>query len=600
MYYGLLIAIGAFTMLLAPSLRDRSYLWFALHLVFLALFFMEFNLLLLRNVPLLRDVPPGNLCDFLISGCFLSLALFVRSFFFSHRRARLAEGLLLSVAALCAIGMTSAPFVGLVRLSEYTSTVVIFALAVITWVAAISWLRGFAPATIFLLGWAIAGVGLLRVLLMGHSLNYFSEYGHWGLLQLGTSVYAVVLSLALAYRVRILEGQRRKAEAERSALQIQIERSHRLESLGIMAGGVAHDFNNLLATLFANTDLAMKKLPGDSPLLGELHGIKHAGKRMAELAERMLDYTGREPAELRPVSLSDLVRDTLPVIEAAMAGKPRPVLELSPNLPAVKADATQLRQVLMNLLTNAAEAVDEDGAIRVRTGEGFCGAAELAAADLGRGLPEGRYVYLEVQDTGVGMDDATRARIFEPFYTTKFTGRGLGLAPALSIVKTHRAFLRITSAPGRGTTLRISLPAADVPVASLESATAAKASYQASGTVLLVDDEEDLLFVTALALQGMGFHVLTASEGKAAIDLFRREADRITVVILDQTMPGMNGKRVVRELRGIRREVPIILYSGYSEEQVLGSGDGEEPDFFLKKPFDEESLTQALRAVLGN
>jgi signal transduction histidine kinase/CheY-like chemotaxis protein len=602
-YFGLLTTIALFSLLLAPSLRDRSYFWFSLHLVLVALFYLEFNLLILRDMPLLNLLPPGNTCYFLMGALFLALAMFVRAFFFSHYRAPVAERLLVLFALLCAVGMVTALWTTSPILGSYFVGVILFGSVVMTVAAGVSVWRGFAPARIFFLGWAVVGVGMFRVLLVSHGAGDFSKGGYWNLIQLGTAVYAVVLALALSYRLRVFgaeqERKRAAAEAEQHVLRARMQQAEKLESLGMMAGGIAHDFNNLLAAVFLNADLALKQLPPRSPLLQPLNDIKRAGKHMADLARQMLDYTGKGPSDLRPLDLSKLVQDTLPLIHAGLGHRVRLGVEFEQAPPAIAGDATQLRQVLMNLVTNAAEAIESDGSVTIRTRLCHCQAHDFFGADFGHDLPDGDYMGLEVEDTGTGMDESVRPRIFDPFFTTKFTGRGLGLASVLGIVKKHGASLRIITAPGAGTTFRILFPVTDLPAETIEPAPVSEAAYEAAGTLLLVDDDEDLAYVTKLALENMGFNVLTASSGAQAIDIFRQPGCPVRVVLLDHSMPGMTGMQVIRELRQIRCDVPIILYSGYAEEQVLAPDGAGGPDFFLHKPFDDEALRGALRRVLG-
>ena len=603
MYFGLLTTVALFSLLLAPNLRDRSYFWFSLHLVLVASFYMEMDLLMLRDVPVLRLLPPGNLCYFLMGALFLSLAMFVRAFFFSHHPAPGAERLLRFFALLCAGGMASSLWTTSPLLGNYYVVVIMFGMAVMTGAVLVSLRRGFPPAWLFLLGWATAGAGIVRVLLVTHGAGDFSEGGYWGLIRLGTAVYAVALALALSHRLRVFgaeqERKRAVAEAEQHVLRARMQQAQKMESLGMMAGGIAHDFNNLLAAIFLNADLALMKLPAQSPLSQPLNDIKRAGRHMADLARQMLDYTGKGPTDLRPLNLSKLVEDTLPLIHAGLGGRVRLGVEFEQAPPAIAGDATQLRQVLMNLMTNAAEAIESDGSVTIRTRLCHCHAHDFSGADFGHDLPDGDYMCLEVEDTGTGMDESVRPRIFDPFFTTKFTGRGLGLASVLGIVKKHGASLRIITAPGAGTTFRILFPVTDLPAETIEPAPVSEAAYEAAGTLLLVDDDEDLAYVTKLAIENMGFNVLTASSGAQAIDIFRQPGCPVRVVLLDHSMPGMTGMQVIRELRQIRCDVPVILYSGYAEEQVLAPDGAGGPDFFLHKPFDDEALRGALRRVLG-
>jgi CheY-like chemotaxis protein len=281
----------------------------------------------------------------------------------------------------------------------------------------------------------------------------------------------------------------------------------------------------------------------------------------------------------------------------------RAVLEydLPPSLPPVRADRSQIQQVIVNLVTNAAEASeDRRGLILIRAGSMDCDREFLMQTLAEKGLPEGSYVWLEVEDSGTGMDADTLFRIFDPFFTSKFLGRGLGLAAVAGILRGHRGAIHVRSEPGRGTTFRVLLPVAGQAEKSASPRRKRRGERKLGGTVLLVDDDQAVLGVGRRMLEQIGLAVLEASGGEAAIELFRKQAGEISAVILDLTMPGMDGEQTLRALRTLRPEVPVILTSGYSEREASARFDEDEgPEGFLEKPFTVATLRATLHEILG-
>jgi CheY-like chemotaxis protein len=276
-------------------------------------------------------------------------------------------------------------------------------------------------------------------------------------------------------------------------------------------------------------------------------------------------------------------------------------LDFPEDLPAVEADATQVRQVVMNLITNASEAIgDQSGLLTVRTGTMEADRAYLSEVHLDDDLPAGSYVFIEVTDTGCGMEEAVQAKIFDPFFTTKFTGRGLGLAAVLGIVRGHRGAIRIQSEVGRGTAIRVLFPASDrtiVPALVAEGACSEK--FRGTGTVLVVDDEEDVRRVARRMLEESGFTVLTANDGREALDVFREHSDAIVAVVLDLTMPFLSGEGVFREMRRMRADARVILSSGYNEQEAIDRFAGKGLAGFLQKPYRSETLLETLHEIMN-
>jgi PAS domain S-box-containing protein len=391
-------------------------------------------------------------------------------------------------------------------------------------------------------------------------------------------------------------SERKRAEEEQRRLEEKLRQTQKLESLGVLAGGVAHDFNNLLTAILGYASLAQQEAPPGSPQQSYLDEVLQAGRRAAELCQQMLAYAGRGRFVVGPVDLSRLIEDLSPLLGASLPKLAVLSFQLAPGLPPVEGDAAQLRQVVLNLLLNAAEAVGEGaGAVTVRTRLVRHDAADPGAAFQGAELHDGEYVALEVADTGCGMDGATRQRAFEPFFTTKFTGRGLGLAAVLGIVRSHRGGVRIESEPGRGTTVRVLLPpAAQVPV----PAPAPPAAPAGLGLVLFVDDEPQVRALGEAVLRQAGYQVLPAADGQEALELYRRRHAELAAVVLDLTMPRLTGEEALRAMRAVSDRVPVLLSSGYSEQEAGARFPAGGPDAFLSKPYVPRELLEKVRALV--
>ena len=403
---------------------------------------------------------------------------------------------------------------------------------------------------------------------------------------------------------------RKRAEAQRLSLERQVQYAQKLESLGLLAGGIAHDFNNILMVILGNADLAIDALSSHAPARDNIEEILKASKRAAELARQMLAYSGKGRFVVEPIDLGKLVDEMAHLLEVSISKKVVLKYNFADNLPAIDADATQIRQIIMNLITNASEAVgDKSGVVALSTGAIDCDRAyldninEILLAGLDEPLREGLYVYIEVADTGCGMDTKTMERIFDPFFTTKFTGRGLGMSAVLGIVRGHRGAIKISSKPGRGTTFKVLFPAGKSTPGSAavkKHDTDKTGAWRGQGTVLIVDDEETVRAVGKQALGRMGFDVLTAADGREAIEVFKARADEIACVILDLTMPHMDGKQTFGELRRIRPEIKVILCSGYNEQDATRYFTGTGLAGFIQKPYDLLTLRKKLMEVLAD
>jgi PAS domain S-box-containing protein len=396
-------------------------------------------------------------------------------------------------------------------------------------------------------------------------------------------------------------SERMRVAQERHTLEGRIQQAQKLESLGVLAGGIAHDFNNILTSVLGYADLALLDLPVSAPARAHIEQLMIGARRAADLTHQMLAYSGKGRFVVQVLDLADVVREMITLLEVSISKKCVLKFRFADNLPAIEADPTQLRQVIMNLIVNASEAIGErSGVIAVSTGTMECDRAYLAGSYLDENLPEGTYVYLEVADTGVGMDEATRVRIFEPFFTTKFTGRGLGLAAVLGIVRGHRGAIKVYTEPGRGTTFKVLFPTVIGSVSPAAAPLAGSASgWRGSGVILIVDDEEAVRVLARSMLTRVGFTVLTAADGRQGVETFRAVAEDVRLVLLDMTMPHMDGEEAFREMRRIRPDARVVLTSGYNEQDATTRFAGKGLAGFLQKPFRFETLLTVLRKALG-
>jgi PAS domain S-box-containing protein len=376
---------------------------------------------------------------------------------------------------------------------------------------------------------------------------------------------------------------------ERRQLQEQLRQTQRLESVGLLAGGVAHDFNNLLTGILGNASLAAAGLEPTNRVQAYLEDVISASRRAARLTQQLLAYAGKGRVVSEHLDLSKLVEDLVPLVRPSMPAGVQLALDLAPA--PIEADAGQIHQIVMNLVINASEAIDGTGTVELKT------SVETADARACHGLAPGRYACLTVRDTGCGMDEATLARIFEPFFSTKFTGRGLGLAAALGIVHAHQGAITVESAPGRGTTFTVWLPACGATPAEPKQPAVSSSDLSGSGIILVVDDEQLVLRMAHASLEAYGYTALLASDGQSALDLFAACGGRIRAVILDLTMPGMTGEETLHHLRAAQPAMPVILASGYDGGEITERFGGQISGF-LQKPYTAEQLAQRIRAAL--
>ncbi|MCX7819505.1 MAG: PAS domain S-box protein [Kiritimatiellae bacterium] len=391
---------------------------------------------------------------------------------------------------------------------------------------------------------------------------------------------------------------RRKAEEEKRRIEARMTEVQRLESLGVLAGGIAHDFNNILMAILGNAELAAQDLPSHSPVRVNLQEIALSARRAAELCRQMLAYAGRGRFVVEIFDLNRLVDEMLGLLRTTISKRAVLNVHLEPNIPPVRADPSQIRQVVMNLVINASEALgDRSGTITVRTGVTRCDRAYLDQAAFETNLPEGLYVLLEVADTGCGMDPATLGRIFEPFFTTKFAGRGLGLSAVLGIVRAHKGGIKVYSEPGKGSLFKVLLPASPAPIVE-EPALLPELAGHEGGLVLFVDDEESVRALGGRMLERMGFRVVLAADGREALEMFSNRPKEWVLVVLDLTMPRMDGEETFRRLREVRPDLPVILASGYTADELSARFASKGFAGFLQKPFTIAELQKAAAVAL--
>ncbi len=390
---------------------------------------------------------------------------------------------------------------------------------------------------------------------------------------------------------------------ERRRIQQEKHRAEKLESLGVLAGGIAHDFNNLLMVILGNTEMLASELPDDESA-GRVGEIRNAAVRASELTRRLLAYSGKEHLTLEPVDLNALVDETALGLARSIAPEAEVVKELDPELPACRADETQMRRVVSDLVANAAEAIgDEPGKITVATGACEVDESEVSPTGGPGAQMSGMHLFLQVRDTGCGMDESVLSHLFDPFFSTKFMGRGLGLPAVLGIVRAHEGAVQVESEPGKGSTFRILLPCLKQPEATDREPASSAGAAQAPGeappgrSVLLVDDDPDVRRVARAMLQRHDIGVVEAEGIQAAVDRLGEEPGRFGAVLLDSTMLRLGGRTVPETIHNLRADLPVIVISGYAENQA-GAGEAEGAFAFLQKPFDIDELLEVVRSAI--
>lgn len=389
---------------------------------------------------------------------------------------------------------------------------------------------------------------------------------------------------------------RKQAEEQRILLERRLLETQKLESLGVLAGGIAHDFNNLLVSMLGNANLALLEVPADSPAREIIQHIEQAAQRAAELTNQMLAYAGRSLFIRKTLNVNALLEEIMPLLPMTLTAQTHLEYAATPNLPPIQGDAIQLREVVMNLVMNAVDAIGaQPGVLKLRAGLIDADKHLFSRGYLATDLPPGRYVFIEVADAGTGMNPETVAKMFDPFFTTKFTGRGLGLAAALGIVRGHNGSILVESAVEQGTKVMVLLPYAEQPAPSTAPAPTHPTPSR-NNLVLVIDDEPEVRLVTQRILKRIGYATILAHDGYTGINLFREHAKDVIGVLLDLTMPEFDGKATFQALRQIDPNVRVILMSGYNEQYISHRFENEGLAGFLAKPFMIEDLRAKLAA----
>jgi PAS domain S-box-containing protein len=406
--------------------------------------------------------------------------------------------------------------------------------------------------------------------------------------------------------------ERKHAERERLELQQRIARTDKLESLAVLAGGVAHDFNNLLTAILGNLDLVRLELTGSSPVLESIESAQAAARAAAELARQMLAFSGRSRMQLARIDLPGLVRELVAEIRADIPPTIEFVVHTDTRLPALLADAEQIRPIVHNLVRNAVEAVQDVAQARVEVSTSVleCDAAMLELSRAERKPTPGLFVALDVIDNGSGMSEETQRRMFDPFFTTRFAGRGLGLAVVMGVVRAHHGAILVRSRPGHGTSVRVLFPverkegavpssdaASAVTAPALNSGPAPLPAHSGRPLALLVDDDPFVRMVFMRMAPLIGLDLVAAETGEDAMRMFQPRAAEFSVIILDLTLPGMSGWECYDLLRAVRPEIPIVISSGTATDNSAREFAGRKIAGVLPKPFAIDGLTQVLESI---
>ncbi|MDX8405958.1 MAG: response regulator [Mariprofundus sp.] len=393
---------------------------------------------------------------------------------------------------------------------------------------------------------------------------------------------------------------RKCLEQERENMQMQMAHKQRLEELGILAGGIAHDFNNLLAAIMGNAEFAAIAAGAGSKAASYLANVDQACNQASVLCKQMLAYAGKGEFTIRAIQLDETLRNMGNLLRASLGKKVRIHIRLEPGLPTVLADYAQLQQIILNLIVNGSDAIgDAQGDITLAARSVLMDAQSLQRfSDSNQAIVAGLYVSISVRDTGCGMDARTLKNMFVPFFTTKKTGNGLGLSAILGMVQRQHGAIKVESEPGAGTVVELLMPCAEQTEVVKAVAQPEPAQLQGGGLVLLVDDERSIRLLLGNMLESMGFDVIRAEDGMAGVELFQRHSVEVVAVVMDMTMPRLNGVEAMCRMRAIRPEVPVLLVSGYNEVEIEALELNSRPDAFIHKPFRMADLNRALSEVL--
>lgn len=386
---------------------------------------------------------------------------------------------------------------------------------------------------------------------------------------------------------------------QQKQLEEQMWQAQKLETIGVLAGGIAHDFNNLLTAMLGNVGLALRIIPPDSPAVRKMKEVELAIQRAADLTRQLLAYAGKGKYVVEPIDLSGLITKMAHLFQTIVSKKAYFSLNLVTDLPPIQADASQIQQVIINLLTNASEALEEkEGEIQLSTGLCTLTDQEIKSLFFYGNLRTGEYVFLQVKDSGVGIPPDQVQSIFDPFFSTKFTGRGLGLAAVLGIVRSHNGGIQVYSQPGQGTEVTIYFPKYEIAFETIRSSKTPTFDWQSSGTILVIDDEAEVRMLLQDVLEELGFDVLLAQNGLEGLTMFEQNQQDLRLVFVDYSMPRLGGNEFVAESKKLSKTVPVVLMSGYGEAEMSKHLDAASDVYLLEKPFSVNRLTGFLRKVL--
>ena len=389
--------------------------------------------------------------------------------------------------------------------------------------------------------------------------------------------------------------ERKIAENQRIRLETQLRQSQKMESIGTLAGGIAHDFNNILFPITGYTEMILQDLPPDSPLQHNLNQILKSAKRARDLVKQILAFSRQSEQEVKPVDVRHIIKEVLKLIRSSIPSTIEVAHHISVEPCIVNADPTQIHQIVMNLITNAYHAMENGGILNIRLSKKTLDIHHPS----NKTMDPGPFVCLTVSDTGIGMEKSIIEKIFDPYFTTKETGKGtgLGLSVVHGIVNSYNGNILVESDPGKGTTISVFLPMLE-PILENNTNEAALSLKRGNERILLVDDEDAVLQIVKRILELLGYSVITQNSGVEALALFKKKSNKFDLVITDMTMPKMTGVHLARELKAIRKEIPIIICTGFSEQLDKKKADALGLEGFISKPILINEISETIRNVL--
>lgn len=415
-------------------------------------------------------------------------------------------------------------------------------------------------------------------------------------------VGVALLMITSEHAIGDLESRDERIEEyveERRRLELQFSHAQKLESLGVLAGGIAHDFNNMLTSILGYASLAMKKLPNDSEIRKDLYMVMSGARQAVDLTSQMLIYAGKGALEFEAVDISRVADNMSSLMQSIVPRKIQLIQKLARDLPALRGDKVQLGQVLMNLVANAVDAIEDDtGTIEITTGLTDVDSALLRSSFFANDREPGAYLFLRVKDTGIGMDTGQVERIFDPFYSEKQTRKGLGLSSLSGIVRQHAGFIRVRSKPGEGSEFTVYFPVLAYHEEESDGRFLAGLKENVKGSVLLADDDPRIRSLMVSILEGDYFRLTPAEDGKEALRIFEEREGQFDLLVLDCTMPKMSGPDVYKKIRAGGSNVPVLLVSGYHQEQVVANISHDPNAHFIKKPFNVDDFREEVMSAL--